>query len=242
MRTSEIAERVKVHPNTVRLYEKWKFISPVPRNSNGYREYSDLHLNQMEIARLAFRQEFIQNNLRQRAKYLVRLSGAERFQDCLREAGSYLTYLQSEYDYALKAVETVKQLLSHTPTAETSVTYSHKEAAAMVQLTEETLRNWERNGLFSVARDSQNRRRYTERDIQKLLVIRTLRSAHFSIASIARLFYEMERTGEQPDLLELLQSPAFVTDFFHVTDDLLNQLQIAMQDVETIISLLQELQ
>ena len=172
----------------------------------------------------------------------MRLSGAERFEESLHEAVSYLATLRTEYLHALEAVEMVKQLLHHKPEAETGATYSHKEAAAMLQLTEETLRNWERNGLFSVARDSQNRRKYTERDIQKLLIIRTLRSAHFSIASIARMFHELERTAEQPDLLQLLKSPAFITDFFHVTDDLLNQLQIAMKDAEEIISILQKLQ
>ena len=242
MRTSEIAERLKVHPNTVRLYEKMKFISPVPRNANGYREYSELHLKQMQIARLAFRQEFLHNNLRKRAKNIVRLSGAERFKESLHEAMSYLASLQTEYLHAREAVEVVKQLLRHKPGTETDTAYSHKEAAAMLQLTEETLRNWERNGLYSVARDSRNRRIYTERDIQKLLIIRTLRSAHFSIVSIARIFRELERTTEQPDLLQLLKSPAFITDFFHVTDDLLNQLQIAMKDVEEVISLLQQLQ
>jgi len=172
----------------------------------------------------------------------VRLSGAERFEESLQEAISYLAALRKEYLHALEAVDMVKQLLRHKPGAQTDATYSHQEAAAMVQLTEETLRNWERNGLFSVARDSRNRRIYTERDIQKLLIIRTLRSAHFSIASIARMFHEMERTTEQPDLLQLLTSPAFVTDFFHVTDDLLNQLQIAMKNVEEMISILQHLQ
>ncbi|KYG30035.1 MerR family DNA-binding transcriptional regulator [Alkalihalobacillus trypoxylicola] len=66
MRTSEIAELSQVHPNTVRLYEEWQYISPVPRKPNGYRVYSALHLKQMKIARLAFKQEFIQNNLRKK--------------------------------------------------------------------------------------------------------------------------------------------------------------------------------
>lgn len=240
MRTSEIAELAQVHPNTVRLYEEWQFISPVPRKANGYRDYSELHLKQMKIARLAFRQEFIQSNLRKKAAKIVQLSGGQQFKESLQAAESYLAYLQTEYDYALKAIETVDQLLKNKPV--TCKTYSHQSVAAMLQLTEETIRNWERNGLFSVERNTQNRRIYTERDVQKLLIIRTLRSAHFSIASIAHLFHEMEDPKETTDIMQILMSPKFTTEFFHVTDDLINQLKIAMKDVESIIAILKELQ
>ena len=240
MRTSEIAELSQVHPNTVRLYEEWQYISPVPRKPNGYRVYSALHLKQMKIARLAFRQEFIQNNLRKKVTKIVRLSGREQFKESLRAAESYLAYLQTEYEYALKAIETVKQILQNRSV--TGKTYSHKSVAAMLQLTEETLRNWERNHLYSVERNAQNRRIYTERDLQKLLVIRTLRSAHFSITSIAHLFHELEQSKEKTDIQQILQTPTFSTEFFHVTDDLMNQLKIAMNDVKSIIAILTELQ
>jgi len=239
VRTSDIAKLANVHPNTVRLYEKWGYIAPVPRKGNDYREFSELHLKQMHIARLAFKQEFIQHNLRKKATRIVMLSGSGQFEESLQEAIAYLAFLQSEYDYTLKAVATVEQLLQTTPISDAS--YSHKEAAELMQLTEETLRNWERNGLYQVKRSTQNVRIYTERDIQKLLIIRTLRSAHFSIASIAHLFHELQQSDGQVEVLSILQSPKFISDFFHVTDDLLNQLAIAMKDVKTIIAILKQL-
>ena len=33
LRTSEVAQAAGVHPNTVRLYEEWGFLPPVPRSS-----------------------------------------------------------------------------------------------------------------------------------------------------------------------------------------------------------------
>ncbi len=36
-KTAEVAKRVGVHPNTVRLYEKLKLIPKVNRLPNGYR-------------------------------------------------------------------------------------------------------------------------------------------------------------------------------------------------------------
>ncbi|WP_422123243.1 MerR family transcriptional regulator [Planococcus sp. X10-3] len=239
MYTSEIAKNVGVHPNTVRLYEEWHYISPVPRQPNGYRIYSEIHVLQMTIARLAFKQEFIQNNLRKKATKIVRLSGQEAFFDSLRAAESYLLFLQSEYHYTVKSIETVDLLLQNQPFS--ANVYSHQEAAAHLQLTQETLRNWERNDLYAVRRTSQNRRIYAESDIQKLLIIRTLRTAHLSITSIAHLFRELELPLGK-DVFAIISSAKFTEDFSHVTDDLLNNLKIAMKDVESIIAILKKLQ
>lgn len=41
LRTSDIAKAVGVHPNTVRLYEEWGFLPPIPRNLSGYRLFTD---------------------------------------------------------------------------------------------------------------------------------------------------------------------------------------------------------
>ncbi|KMK74968.1 MerR family transcriptional regulator [Alkalihalobacillus pseudalcaliphilus] len=240
MRTSTIAALTHIHPNTVRLYETWHFISPVPRKENGYREYSELHLKQIKIARLAFKQEFVQNNLRKKATEIVQYSGHEQFKKSIQAATSYLAFLQTEYEFALQAIQTVEQNLHVAPCS--AQTFSHQEAAATLQLTEGTLRNWERNGLYSVERNKQNRRIYRESDIQKLLIIRTLRSAHFSLTSISHLFSKLNETNEILNIHDLLQSTSFTSEFFHVTDDLLNQLNIAMNNVKQIITILKELQ
>ena len=237
MRTNEIAKKVGIHTNTVRLYEQWGFISPVPREQNGYRLYSELHLKQMQIARYAFRQEFIQNNLRKKATQIVQLSGREAFAESLQAAIHYYHYLQREYDYTLETIRIVQQLLSSDIRSKNC--YTHKEVAATLELTEETLRNWERNGLYEVARNRQNRRLYTENDIHKLYIIRTLRAAHFSIASIQHLFQQLSHTK---DVLQIVSSPLFTEDFFHVTDDLLNNLKNAMSDVKSLIAILETLQ
>ena len=70
-KTKEIAALVGVHPNTVRIYEEWGFISPVPRQANGYRIYSDIHLFQLKVARTLFRCEIVQGDLRKRARAIV---------------------------------------------------------------------------------------------------------------------------------------------------------------------------
>ncbi|MBL7200262.1 MAG: MerR family DNA-binding transcriptional regulator [Anaerolineae bacterium] len=41
LRTSDIARAVGAHPNTVRLYEEWGFLPPIPRSPAGYRMYTE---------------------------------------------------------------------------------------------------------------------------------------------------------------------------------------------------------
>lgn len=213
---------------------------PVPRKENGYRVYSNIHLQQLYIARLAFMQEFIQNNLRKMATEIVLLSGQEAFKNSLLSAKAYLSFLHSEYDYMTKAIQSVDKLL-HEETAN-SPFFTHKEACKQLQLTEETVRNWERNGLFGVPRNAQNRRQYAASDIQKLLIIRTLRSAHFSIASILHLFEEIESVNHVTDIQSLLSSAKFKDEFYHVTDELEVNLKKAMNNVKLIIAILEKLQ
>lgn len=44
LRTSEVAQAVGVHPNTVRLYEQWGYIAPVPRSPADYRLFTPDHV------------------------------------------------------------------------------------------------------------------------------------------------------------------------------------------------------
>jgi DNA-binding transcriptional MerR regulator len=51
LRTSEISQAVGVHPNTVRLYEQWGFLPPIPRSLSGYRLFEvALKFKQTEVS------------------------------------------------------------------------------------------------------------------------------------------------------------------------------------------------
>lgn len=57
--TSGIAKIAKVHPNTIMLYEAWGYIEPVKRKTNGYRIFTERHLEQIKIARIVLKCEII---------------------------------------------------------------------------------------------------------------------------------------------------------------------------------------
>ena len=65
-RTAEVAAIIGIHPNTVRFYEEWGLITKPERETNGYRVFTDLHLQQIRLARMAFQIEVLQNGLRKK--------------------------------------------------------------------------------------------------------------------------------------------------------------------------------
>jgi len=54
---AEAAQLIGVQPNTVRLYEKYQLISKPERGANGYRIFTDLHLEQLKLVRMALKTE-----------------------------------------------------------------------------------------------------------------------------------------------------------------------------------------
>lgn len=64
--TTKVAKIIGIHPNTVRMYEKWGLISLAERKPNGYRIFTDFHIEQLRFARSAFQIEVIQNGLRKK--------------------------------------------------------------------------------------------------------------------------------------------------------------------------------
>ena len=64
--TSEVAKIIGIHPNTVRLYEEWGLIPKAERKANGYRVFTDFHIEQFRLARTAFQIEVLQNGLRKK--------------------------------------------------------------------------------------------------------------------------------------------------------------------------------
>jgi hypothetical protein len=59
LRTTDIAKELGVHANTVRLYESRGFLPVIPREKNGYRQYSAMHLEQARLAYLTLRWPYL---------------------------------------------------------------------------------------------------------------------------------------------------------------------------------------
>ena len=78
-KTIDIARRIGIHVNTVRLYEKCALIPKPERLPNGYRVFTDLHIEQFKLARAALRVEVLQNGLRKQAVNIIKVSAAGNY-------------------------------------------------------------------------------------------------------------------------------------------------------------------
>lgn len=83
-KTNEIAKIIGIHPNTVRMYEDLGLISKTIRQRNGYRMFTELHVDQFRLARTAFQIEVLQNGLRQKAVFIVKLSALCKFDEAIK--------------------------------------------------------------------------------------------------------------------------------------------------------------
>ena len=184
--TSQVAKIVGLHPNTVRKYEEWGLIQKPKRKKNGYRVYNDIHIKQFELARKAFQIEVIQSGLRSRIVNAVKLSAQYRFQEAVELTQEYISIAEQEIKNAKEAAEICEILYQQQPKTD-NIVYKRSQAAKMLGLTIDTIRNWEMNGLLTVKRKQNGYRVYNSNDINRLKIIRSLRCANYSLSAILRM-------------------------------------------------------
>lgn len=234
--TSQVAKKVHVHPNTVRKYEDLGFISKPIRKENGYRVFTDLHLEQFKVARTAFQIEVLQNGLRKKAVSIVKLSALCEFDKAIGLTENYIFSIETEIENANEAVKMVKELLQG-GNRKNSNTLKRKEVSDMLGITMDTLRNWEMNGLFKVKRRENGYRIYTDEDIRKLKIIRSLKCANYSLSAILRMMNALDKNAGV-DINNVLNNPNPNEDIISVCDRLILSLGAAKQNAVAIKSML----
>ena len=224
LRTSDIARAVGVHPNTVRLYEEWGFLPPIPRSANGYRLFTDAHLAQMHLARSALHGSWPGRNIRRSAVALVRRAASGDLGGALEQAYSHLALVQAERAQAEAAVDLLERWAQGAAADVTTESLRIGEAARLLGATTDILRNWERNGLIQVPRDPHNGYRvYGAAEIGRMRVIRMLRRAGYSMMAILRMLLQLDR-GQAVDLRQALDTPRPDEDVYSAADQWLSML------------------
>lgn len=238
-RTAALARSIGVHPNTVRLYEALGLIPQSTRMENGYRTFTDLHVAHMQLARLAFQIEVLQNGLRKKIVSMVKTAAAGDYDAAIVLTREYIAQVQSESRGAREAIESVRHLLSGAPCAE-NPSLRRSEAAEALQLSIDTLRNWEMNGLMTVRRRANGYRVYSPDDIRRLRIIRALRCANYSLEAILRLLTALDADPEA-DIAAALNTPAPGSDILSACDRLIVSLQGAERNARLLLVLLEEM-
>jgi len=78
--TSQVAKIVGVHPNTVRMYEEWGLLQVPKRKANGYRVFTDIHIEQFGLVRKALEIAVLQAGLRRKMIQAVKCSAQYQFE------------------------------------------------------------------------------------------------------------------------------------------------------------------
>lgn len=227
-KTCEVAQIIGIHVNTVRLYEKCKLISKPERRSNGYRVFTDLHIEQFRMARAVLKVEVLQNGLRKQAVDILKVSALGNFEDAKKMAESYLQQLDLEKNRAEEAIEIVHKILIgyDVDIPKKTLNLTRKEAAEALNITIDTLRNWELNGLITVKRKQNGYRVYSYEDLQRLKIIRSLRCANYSLVAILRMLQELSH-NPSADLRKTINTPKANEDVITACDKLLTSLDEA---------------
>ena len=239
LRTSEVAAAVGVHPNTVRMYEVWGLLQEVPRTPSGYRKFTQAHVDQMRLARMAFEGQWPGYPIRQAAVAIVKQAAAGDLGGALEGAYALLAVIQGEQAEAESAVLFLQRWASGT--AANGMTKPHWIGAVgdLLGVTTDMLRNWERDGLIRVPRDPNNRYRcYGAAEIGRLRVIRMLRRVGYSTMAILRMLLALDR-GQAEDLRAALDTPHPDEDAYGAADRWLSALAEWEQRAHHIIAQLE---
>ena len=237
--TADAANIIGIHPNTVRMYEQWGLIPLADRKPNGYRIFTNFHIEQLRLARIAFQIEVLQNGLRKKAVEIVKLSARKEFDQALMLAKEYRDQLLREQRNAEESIGIAKQILSGKP-MEHPLLLKRKEMSDHLDISMDTLRNWERNGLLQVKRKQNGYRAYTSEDIKRLKMIRTLRLANYSLEAILRMLHALEH-DPQANIKQALNTPQSDADIVSVCDRLIVSLRDAEKNAELMIRMLSEM-
>lgn len=224
LHTSDISKAVGVHPNTVRLYEEWGFLPPIPRSPGGYRCFTKDHLEQMRLARLALNDDWPGRNIRRSAVALVRQAASGDLKTALEQAHQHLALVHTEQTQAEAAAEYLEQWAQGHTVNPPFPPLSIGQTAELLAVTVDTLRTWERNGLLTVPRNPQNNyRQYGPAEIGRLRVIRMLLRAGYSTMAVLRMVLQLDR-GRRNNLRQILDTPRPDEDMHYAADQWLSHL------------------
>lgn len=238
-RTAEVAEMIGIHPNTVRLYEELQLIPKPERRANGYRVFTDFHIAQCRLIRTAFRVEVLQNGLRKKIVQAVKASAAGDFDTAMMLMYEYVRQIKQEQNNAEEATEIVGQILSDGAQPHTR-RLTRKEVSEALDISMDALRNWEMNGLLTVKRKNNGYRVYTDEEIKRLKIIRSLRCANYSLEAILRLLQQLSR-DPKTDVRATLNTPKQSDDIISVCDRLIVSLSSAEKNACNVLDMLQDM-
>ena len=239
-RTAQVANIIGVHPNTIRFYEEMGLLPPIPRTESGYRIFQDSHIDQLILLRTAFRAEIISSRLRQEVLNIVKTAASGNIVEAISNTQKYLAHLKFEEAGAEEAIRITQNILDNISSSEESIRCKGRNAAAaLLDITVDVLRDWERNGLVQVPRDHNGHKIFSIKEMNRLKIIRTLRNAHYSMMAILRMLNRLD--GGDRNIRDAINTPGEEEDIVCAADRYITALIMAEKDAEQMLIILSKL-
>lgn len=241
LHTLDLARAAGVHPNTVRRYVERGLIPPVQRAANGYRLFTQKHLDCLRVARMIYASTYASRAIRRSASRIIQCTVADDWGRALEMGYVHLAFVQSEQAFAEMAVRLLEEWASGGATETIEAPLQIGQVAQLLNISVDMLRNWERNGLVTVPRDTSNGYRlYGPVEISRLRVIRALSRAGYSQMAILRMLRQLDR-GTATSLRHLLDNPPPDEDVYTAADQWLTTLADQEQVALNLIALIHEI-
>lgn len=224
LRTSDLARAAGVHPNTVRRYAERGWLPPVRQGANGYRQFTQEHLDCLRVARMIVPAPFPGTVIRLAGRQIIQRAAARDWEGALAQANAHRELIQAERAQAEAAAAQLERW-AREPAPETPAPPLRiGQVARALGVSIDMLRNWERNGLLAIPRNPHNRyRAYGAADLGRLRVIQMLSRAGYSQMAILRMVRQLDR-GVTTNLRQALDTLTPDEDAFTAADRWLSTL------------------
>lgn len=235
----DISEIVSLHQNTIRKYESIGFLMPVFRKKNGYRVFNEIHVQQCILIKMVFRSEFIFGGLRDKAKLIIINSAKFNFTYASQLAKEYQSEIKKHLEDAKEALKIADQIKLNQEDSN-HVTLSRSEAAKYLNITIDQMRNWELNGLVNVPKLNNGYRYYNKETINRLLMIKTLKVAKYSLSAILRVMNALDM-NKNINIEHIIDESDDTYDFYYICDRLLFELNQTYEMFHKVIGQIQKI-
>ena len=241
LRTSDLARAVGIHPNTVRRYVDWGLVPPVERTPAGYRLFTQRHLDCLRLARTIYTAQYPGRGFRALGTAIIRRAVADDWPGALEKAHELLMAVSVELAYANHAANSLEHWAQNMAAPHTDEQpLGIGEVSKLLGVSLDVIRNWERNGLISVPRNSYNNYRlFGKREIERMRIIRMLSQAGYSHMAMLRMFLELDK-GNTRNLKKTLDTPRPDEDIFSAADHWLTTLHVQEELAQEVIRLIEE--
>jgi DNA-binding transcriptional MerR regulator len=241
LRTTDLARAVGVHPNTVRRYVDYGLLPPVQRAPNGYRLFTQRHLDCLRVARMIYIGTYAGRANRASASQIITRAVADDWGGALERAYAHLAFVHAERAQAEAAAMLLERWAAGITADATEHPMQVGQVARLLGVSIDMLRNWERNGLIRVPRHARNGYRlYGAAEISRLRVIRMLNQVGYSQMAILRMLLQLDR-GVTTNLRHTLDTPTPGEDVYTAADHWLSTLADQERVALELIGLVEEI-